>query len=184
MQQLIDALVSHQSPVDPALVEDDTALPARRVTALLNLLEDVGAISFDQNGHIVPEDFADPASVIDRVMATAGNRDRIEESRVEMMRAYAETAGCRRQHLLGYFGEVLEKPCGYCDNCAAGLSSEQFEPAEWPYPISQRVRHVTWGTGVVTGYEDGHLVVLFDEVGYRTLDLGLVEHKHLIEPVS
>jgi ATP-dependent DNA helicase RecQ len=29
----------------------------------------------------------------------------------------AETAGCRRQRLLGYFGETLNGACGNCDNC-------------------------------------------------------------------
>ena len=60
LQRLVDALVSHPSPVDPALLESEQAdpqLPPRRVTALLNLLEDVGAISFDHNGHIVPRGF-------------------------------------------------------------------------------------------------------------------------------
>ena len=116
-------------------------------------------------------------------MATAENRGRIEESRVEMMRAYAETVGCRRQHLLGYFGEVLEEPCGYCDNCDAGLSRAHHDAQQRPYPINQRVRHAVWGDGMVTGYEDGHLVVLFEEGGYRTLDLRLVEQKHLIAPI-
>ncbi len=184
LQRLVDALVSHGSPVDPKALCDDLSMPERRITALLNLVEEAGAIAFDDSGHIVPANFADPASVIDRVLETAENRRRIEESRVEMMRGYAEAVGCRRQHLLGYFGEVLEKPCGYCDNCDAGLSSAQPEPDAWPYAINQRVRHATLGIGIVTDYEDGHLVVLFDDAGYRTLDLGLIEQKHLIELIS
>jgi ATP-dependent DNA helicase RecQ len=183
LQQLVDALVAHPSPVDPALLEAEVVMPPRRITALLNLLEDVGAISFDLKGHIVPRDFADPAAVIDRVVETAENRGRIEESRVEMMRGYAETAGCRRQHLLGYFGEVLEEPCGHCDNCDSGSSWVHRDAQQRPYPINQRVRHAVWGAGMVTGYEDGHLVVLFEEGGYRALDLRLVVEKHLLEPI-
>ncbi|MFP5312922.1 MAG: RecQ family zinc-binding domain-containing protein, partial [Actinomycetes bacterium] len=40
-----------------------------------------------------------------------------------MMRAYAETDGCRRQFLLGYFGEHLPEPCGNCDGCAAAAAA-------------------------------------------------------------
>ena len=88
----------------------------------------------------------------------------------------------RRQYLLGYFGEVLEEPCGLCDNCDAGLSAEQPDPGESPFPINMRVRHASWGTGVVTGYEEGRIVVLFEEAGYRTLDLELIERKELLSP--
>jgi ATP-dependent DNA helicase RecQ len=44
----------------------------------------------------------------------------MQKSRIEMMRAYAETMRCRRQFLLQYFGEVDPRPCGDCDNCHAG----------------------------------------------------------------
>ena len=39
-----------------------------------------------------------------------------------MMRGYAETDDCRRQFLLGYFGEDLAEPCGSCDTCADGTA--------------------------------------------------------------
>ncbi|HZT86999.1 MAG TPA: DNA helicase RecQ [Stellaceae bacterium] len=42
---------------------------------------------------------------------------RIERQKIDALLAYCETASCRRQVLLGYFGERDHPPCGNCDNC-------------------------------------------------------------------
>ncbi len=42
---------------------------------------------------------------------------RIQYQRLQAMIGYCETAGCRRQVLLNYFGEKYDKDCGNCDNC-------------------------------------------------------------------
>jgi len=42
---------------------------------------------------------------------------RIAHYKLEAMLGLCESTGCRRQVLLGYFGELLEEPCGNCDNC-------------------------------------------------------------------
>jgi ATP-dependent DNA helicase RecQ len=44
-------------------------------------------------------------------------RKRLEHAKLDALLAFAESTGCRRQQLLGYFGEPLERPCGNCDNC-------------------------------------------------------------------
>ncbi|MDR3388488.1 MAG: DNA helicase RecQ [Rudaea sp.] len=44
-------------------------------------------------------------------------RKRAERAKLDALLAYAETIGCRRQRLLGYFGEIFAAPCGNCDNC-------------------------------------------------------------------
>ncbi len=44
-------------------------------------------------------------------------RKRLERSKLDALLAYAETTACRRQRLLGYFGERRDEPCGNCDNC-------------------------------------------------------------------
>jgi ATP-dependent DNA helicase RecQ len=40
----------------------------------------------------------------------------VEHAKLGSMFAFLEAANCRRQALLGYFGEHIE-PCGNCDNC-------------------------------------------------------------------
>lgn len=42
---------------------------------------------------------------------------RVESAKLEALLTYCETASCRRQVLLAYFGETLEEPCGNCDTC-------------------------------------------------------------------
>ena len=41
---------------------------------------------------------------------------RMQSSRLDAMLGLCETAGCRRVHLLQYFGQSSE-PCGNCDTC-------------------------------------------------------------------
>jgi ATP-dependent DNA helicase RecQ len=42
---------------------------------------------------------------------------RTERHKLEAMLGLCEITTCRRQALLGYFGEQLPRPCGNCDNC-------------------------------------------------------------------
>jgi ATP-dependent DNA helicase RecQ len=42
---------------------------------------------------------------------------RVESHKLQAMVAFAESLTCRRQVLLGYFGETLGQPCGNCDVC-------------------------------------------------------------------
>ena len=55
-----------------------------------------------------------------RLMAGSGGAEshkRVEGQKLEALLGYCESAGCRRQALLTYFGEELAKPCGNCDTC-------------------------------------------------------------------
>ncbi len=48
---------------------------------------------------------------------------RIERQKVEALIGFCETVSCRRQALLGYFGERDHPPCGNCDNCREPVAS-------------------------------------------------------------
>jgi ATP-dependent DNA helicase RecQ len=99
---------------------------------------------------------------------------------VDMMRAYAETDTCRRGFVLSYFGEPFDGPCGHCDNCEAGRAQAAAAPEDVPFPVGARVAHEEWGEGVVQRYDDDTLVVLFDDVGYKTLALAVVVERSLL----
>jgi ATP-dependent DNA helicase RecQ len=44
---------------------------------------------------------------------------RLERRKLDAMLGYCELTSCRRQTLLGYFGDPMPEPCGNCDNCLA-----------------------------------------------------------------
>lgn len=48
---------------------------------------------------------------------SADERKRIERQKLESLLAYAEATRCRRELLLGAFGEDYHGSCGHCDNC-------------------------------------------------------------------
>lgn len=109
-------------------------------------------------------------------------RSRLEQSRLDMVRAYAETVDCRRQFILNYFGEPFDDPCDACDNCEKGTTvTEKEEP---PFDLNSRVRHASWGEGLVMRYEGDKVVVLFDEMGYKTLSLQAIDERDLLEEIS
>ena len=55
---------------------------------------------------------------------------RVEQHKLDAMLALCEETRCRRQSLLAYFDEILEQPCGHCDNCVDQVQTwDATEPA-------------------------------------------------------
>ncbi|CAG6398875.1 RecQ family ATP-dependent DNA helicase [Streptomyces cocklensis] len=94
-------------------------LSATRLSAALNLLEEAGAVRTARDGSRWTGggggDGVDAA--VHAALAVDATHRKLEQSRVDMMRGYAETVDCRRRFLLGYFGETAAGSCGSCDNC-------------------------------------------------------------------
>ena len=184
--RVTDAVRRHSRPVGAVELARVVDAPRRRVTATVNLLEEAGVLRPTRAGLRTSRDWA-PEAVREAVCALDEAHRRVEVSRVEMMRGYAETAGCRREFLLGYFGESYTPPCGACDRCLAAGSDggqEQLYDAVGGWRVNQRVRHVDWGEGVVLSLEADRMTVLFDRVGYRTLSLGTVDERGLLSPAG
>ena len=116
----------------------------------------------------------------DAAVAEAERQQVVQRSRSDMMRGFAETRACRSQILLAYFGEDLPERCGHCDNCHAGTAEEPVAAADEPFPVHSTVRHHEWGTGMVMGYEEDRMTVLFDQVGYKTLSVPVVRENALL----
>lgn len=176
-------------PLPPQTLAEWTAFTARRITGLLNLLQETGSVTAHHDGvrsDVALDPAADPARVVERAVELAKARERVDKSRIAMIRSYAETHRCRRQFLLGYFGEDLPGPCGNCDTCADGTallpephgqhdggaaagSAVGAAGGAEAFPLNSRVEHALWGPGLVMGHDGDLLTVLFDREGYRTL---------------
>ena len=178
-------------PADGPLARSDLAgasgLSARTAGRAANALVDAGALADERDGLVrVP---GGPEHADDAARAAserAADRERIEESRIAMIRRYAETDECRRQFLLGYFGDELPEPCGNCDTCSSGSAAESHAAngsSDDSWPTDAAVEHAEWGRGTVMSTEDDRLTVFFESAGYRTLALADVEERQLLERV-
>ncbi|CCG05637.1 RecQ family ATP-dependent DNA helicase [Blastococcus saxobsidens] len=170
--------------VDVPTLRKETGRAATPLARDLNLLEQVSAVVLDEDGAAHPAEGAPaPGEAAAAARELAEHHEKVDQSRVEMMRGYAETTDCRRQFLLGYFGEQLDEPCGNCDNCSAGTASEHSDADEdTPFPVETPVEHREWGPGIVMRVEDDRITVLFEEVGYKTLALSAVLEQDLLHP--
>jgi ATP-dependent DNA helicase RecQ len=170
-----------------AELAEASGLSARRVTALLALLSDTGHVRIGRTGARLLAR-SDVETAVSDALERVEERERIDQSRIEMMRSYAETRRCRRQVLLGYFGEELDEPCGNCDTCAAGVAEsvgeERDAVTDAGFQVDDRVNHREWGPGTVMSVEDDRMTVFFEAEGYRVLSLELIEENHLLEPVG
>jgi len=184
LAKVADALHDRAEPVRPADLGREVELSPAKRTRAVNLLEQAGAVTTTEDGRL---EYLDPevgtAAAVEQAVEVSHTHQELTSSRIEMMRGYAETTGCRRQFLLGYFGEELPEPCGNCDSCAAGTAREQ-PGEEGPYRRNDAVEHAQWGRGLVMSVEQDRLTVLFDDLGYKTLALAAVRDHELLTPLE
>jgi len=171
-------------------LKDEMCLSATQMKRAVAQLEATGAVEIGPAGEVSPSHGLDPQDVADRVGLAREKQKSWEQSRVEMMRLYAEESGCRRQFLLAYFGEDHPGHCGQCDNCAKAQKREESAPelpliiareiADLPFPPGSRVRHASWGWGQVLRYDGDKMTLVFDEAGYKTLATNIVVNNSLL----
>ncbi|MFU8875157.1 RecQ family ATP-dependent DNA helicase [Micromonospora sp. SL4-19] len=157
-----------------------TGLGPRKLGQYLSLLEQVDAAQPRAGQRVGAPRYAPQAAESGRAaLAEAERQQTVTRSRTDMMRAFAETTGCRGQALLAYFGERMSEVCGHCDNCHTG-TSVAGDGTVGPFPVHSQVRHPEWGAGLVLSYEEDRMTVLFDEVGYKTLSVRVVSEQGLL----
>ena len=160
VEKVLTALSVGTAPED---VPEETGLGRQSVLRILNLVELVGTL--DGEG-----------PTVEAVRDKAEARKRLERSRVDLVREYADTDRCRAAYLLGYLGEDVDR-CGVCDNCRAGVAPEE-DPAD--ALGSATVEHPDFGRGTVVETQEDRITVLFEDVGYKTLSRDVVEGRDMV----
>jgi ATP-dependent DNA helicase RecQ len=163
-------------------------LSTRVATKVLNALVTAGFATTARDGYSA---VGEPPvqDVVAAVREGEDSQHRIRESRIAIMRAYAETTGCRRRALLEYFGVEAPERCGNCDRCDALADRDEESTARFAAAgaregddvrVDDEVEHREWGHGTVVGVEDDRMTVFFDEQGYKVvareaLERGIVD---------
>jgi ATP-dependent DNA helicase RecQ len=194
LDRVARAVAEAPGPLDPATLRARLDLTRSKLTAAVTRLEDAGELEVHADGGVERADGAPPVEeAVTRAVGVDEQREIFAESRLAMMRGYAETDGCRRRFLLSYFGQDTPERCGHCDVCER-LAAKEAEEArtggrvrapratpERRFRPGTRVRHHDWGEGEVQRVDGDHLVVLFDSVGYKTLAREIVRERRLLE---
>jgi ATP-dependent DNA helicase RecQ len=175
--------VAERGRVDLWDLVRDLDLPRHKVLEAMGRLEAAGWLEVSADREIIhrPGEVT-MADAIEQANAVSEKRKGYERSRTEMVRSYTEHTGCRRDYILGYFGEQHDSLCGNCDNCDAGLVAREAEAVR-PFSVGSAVIHPKWGPGEVQRYDGDRIITLFDSVGYRTLDLKLVVDNGLLQTI-
>jgi len=183
VEQVAAALQQQEEPIDPKDLAEQVDLSKAKLKATLHRLAEAEAVELTPTGDVVTNGgLDDPTSAAAAAIAAQERHQNFERSRLEMMRGYAEVHDCRRKYLLNYFGENFEAPCDFCDQCKAGVVAEESD--RQPFPLNGRVSHNSWGEGQVIRYEGDKVVVLFDQVGYKTLGVDLAVTRRLLQRVD
>ncbi|MDO9354047.1 MAG: RecQ family ATP-dependent DNA helicase [Solirubrobacteraceae bacterium] len=184
LEQVATALLDHpRRTVDPADLAEVLPLSDSKLATGLRQLEEAGLAEVREDGLVAVDPRVEVDEAVDRAAESEEQREQFDRSRVDMVRSYAENEGCRRAFVLGYFGEEFEPPCGACDVCerqAEEGTSTVDAPSDRPFDVGQRVEHDGWGDGTVTGVSASQITVVFDTVGYKTLQADLVVERELL----
>lgn len=194
MEQVAQLIQAQPGPLDVDRLRELAGLSKTKTARAINRLEEAGVVERLPTGEVKPAGEAPELGQAAKQAAAEQERNHTRDlERIKKVRIYAEIVSCRREYLLGHFGEEAG-PCGNCDNCRkphpdaaparpAGRAAKPRKATQaGPFALKSRVVHPEWGKGVVKGYRAGKITVLFDrpEIGERTLSLPYVMSNRLL----
>ncbi len=129
LDHVVEVIAEEGQPVKPQDIAEETDLSTRKLTSAIQRLEDAGAVEVLPSGEVQVAEQADLEQAAETVAGQQEQRQEMNKERLEQMRAYADTAACRREHLLRYFGDAFTGPCSNCDNCEAEHPAINVDPS-------------------------------------------------------
>lgn len=181
VEMVAEIVQKEEEPIAPDELLEKTDLSKSKLRTALTHLAEVGVVENLPTGEVTSsEESPNLSQAACLAVEAQERRQQFVRSRLEMMRGYAELRNCRREYLLNYFGEKLDRTCELCDNCKAGISEEE-DSGDRPFPLNSSVIHKTWGEGLVMRYESDKIVILFDRVGYKTLSVEITVLQGLLD---
>ena len=115
--QALQALTADGAKIDAAQVTLRSGVAATKVRVILSLLTDYEVISRRRGGGVSLKRADLSGGNLDAIAATFRTRTDADRARLEAMMSYGQSARCRWQILLEYFGADDTAACGVCDNC-------------------------------------------------------------------
>jgi len=142
LRRIARALEAWAGAARPVSVPDlalSAGAPRTVTRSVCTQLEELGTLERDPRKqlHLVVSS-RELRSRIDELLARMHTRFREDGERLEAVRGYAHTGGCRAAFLRRYFGESDPPACGRCDRCAA--PGEARRGVRSPGPARRRGR--------------------------------------------
>ena len=110
--------------VDDVKAAVGTEVAPTRVRVVLSLFKEMGVVKADRRGVLTVVKPVLSSAEIETVADDYKARQSVDHDKLEQMMRYGQTATCRWQLILEYFGESLAQPCGTCDNCLHPLEAQ------------------------------------------------------------
>jgi ATP-dependent DNA helicase RecQ len=129
LEEVVEVIAEQEQPVAPKEIVEETSLSARKLTGVIQRLEDVGVVETLPTGEVQLRESADFEQAVLEVAEHQEQRKEMNKERLSRMREYADTSSCRREHLLRYFGDPFHGPCQNCDNCEAANPDIAVDPS-------------------------------------------------------
>ncbi len=129
IEQVAGIISDQEGPVEPEEIADKTDLSERKLTTVIHRLEDVGALEVLPTGEVELSEGTDLTQAAEAAAEQQEHRKQMRKERLRQLQEYTDTSGCRREHLLRYFGDNFTGPCANCDNCEAAAPGFRVDPS-------------------------------------------------------